>query len=228
MPAEDRALIFGATGALGQAVVRRLEVECSGVLLASRRRQRGVDVVTPELDWARAQVESPVDRVVWVQGVNSSDPIDQLTPERVASVLDANVLYVVETLHELLAAGLLAHGARLVVVSSVWQELARSKKAAYITSKAAVGGLVRALAVDLGDRGYRVNAVLPGVVDTPMTREFLSESAIAAVAEGTPGGVLVSADDVAEVCAWLSSPSSAGVNGQSLVVDGGWAVCRRV
>ena len=140
----------------------------------------------------------------------------------------ANVVVVAEVTRSLLDAGALADPSRIVVISSVWQDLARAGKVAYTTSKAAVGGLVRALAVELAPAGVLVNAVLPGVLDTPMTRAHLSPESIARVTDDTPAGRLATVDDVARATYWLASDDNTGVTGESITVDLGWTVARRV
>jgi NAD(P)-dependent dehydrogenase (short-subunit alcohol dehydrogenase family) len=112
-----------------------------------------------------------------------------------------------------------------VVISSIWQQLARPDKFSYTVTKAAVGGLVRAAAMDLAPRGIRVNAVLPGVVDTPMTRSMLTDDQLRAVGDATGHGRLISAAEVADAVASLLSPAS-GVTGQSLLVDLGFSFGR--
>jgi Dehydrogenases with different specificities (related to short-chain alcohol dehydrogenases) len=59
------------------------------------------------------------------------------------------------------------------VISSIWQNIARQNKLSYCVTKAALQGLIQSLMIDLGSAGHLVNAVLPGVLDTQMTRNNL-------------------------------------------------------
>jgi NAD(P)-dependent dehydrogenase (short-subunit alcohol dehydrogenase family) len=110
----------------------------------------------------------------------------------------------------------------------VWQSLSRTNKFSYSVSKSAVEGLVNSFIADYSAKGYAMNAVLPGVVDTPMTRANLSETQIKKIENETPSQHLVSASNVAKVVSWLSSPESAGVNGQFIRVDNGWSQIRAI
>jgi NAD(P)-dependent dehydrogenase (short-subunit alcohol dehydrogenase family) len=110
-------------------------------------------------------------------------------------------------------------GARMVVVSSIWQERARGDKLSYMVTKAAVGGLVRSASVDLGWEGHLVNAVLPGVLDTPMTRTNLSDEQITVVTGKTTLGRLPDLGTVAETICFLCSRDNRSISGQSVVVD---------
>jgi enoyl-[acyl-carrier protein] reductase III len=88
-------------------------------------------------------------------------------------------------------------------------------------SKAAIEALVRYLGVELADRGIRVNAVSPGVVDTDALRHFPMRSEMLASARSGPAGRLVEPDDVASVVDFLVGPDSSMITGQTIVVDGG-------
>jgi len=225
----DRALVFGASGALGSAVCSHLRSVDVEVIPASRQGPKTPgDLSTAQPGWAAQLAPKSVTRAIWAQGANASGGILDDGPSQMVELFEANVLFIVSTVKELLDAEVLAEGARLVVVSSVWQETARDRKLAYVTSKAALAGLVRSLVADLGPIGISVNAVLPGVVDTPMTRRFLSEVQVRSLESETPIGRLVTAEEVARTCAWLSGSESAGISGQFVVVDGGWSSVRHV
>lgn len=164
--------------------------------------------------------------VVWAQGVNTADSAEQFQLPRFEELLRANCAYVAVTLAALLERDLLAHGARLCVVSSIWQEMARQHKLSYTVSKAAVGGLVRSCAVDLAHRGILVNAVLPGALDTLMTRAALSPDQLEALAASTGFQRLTAVADVVSLVGYLCSEANTGVTGQSIAVDLGYSVGR--
>ncbi len=92
---------------------------------------------------------------------------------------------------------------------------------AYVASKGAVIGLTRSLAKSLGPKGIRVNAVNPGVVQTPMTKEW-PDSVKAKTVELTPLGRLAEANDVASVACFLASDAAGFVTGEVVEVNGGF------
>jgi NAD(P)-dependent dehydrogenase (short-subunit alcohol dehydrogenase family) len=91
----------------------------------------------------------------------------------------------------------------------------------YGAAKAGLMSLVRTLAVELGAKGVRVNAVAPGTVLTPRVEAIMSEARRAESAAAIPLGRLATPDDIARVVAFLASDLSAYVTGQTLPVDGG-------
>lgn len=95
--------------------------------------------------------------------------------------------------------------------------------AGYSASKAALHMLTQTLAVDLGADGVRVNAVAPGVIETPMTAATRADPArLAGFLKRTPAGRLGQADEVAAAILFLASPLASYVNGATLPVDGGF------
>jgi 3-oxoacyl-[acyl-carrier protein] reductase len=109
---------------------------------------------------------------------------------------------------------------RIVTVSSVWGLTGASCEAAYSASKAAVIGLTKALAKELGPSGITVNCVAPGVIETDMNRCY-PPSAMEQLREETPLGALGSPSDVAETIYFLSSESGRFYTGQVFSPNGG-------
>ena len=95
-------------------------------------------------------------------------------------------------------------------------------------TKAALGGLVRAASADLASRQILINAVLPGVIDTPMTRSVLTAEQVQGIAEATGFGRLATAVDVAEAVTFLCSNKNRAITGQSLTVDLGFGHVRKI
>jgi NAD(P)-dependent dehydrogenase (short-subunit alcohol dehydrogenase family) len=115
----------------------------------------------------------------------------------------------------------------IVTIGSGWGLVGGPRAVSYAATKAAVVNLTRALAIDHGSEGVRVNCVCPGDTDTPMLRDELEQlgqdvaAALAASANTRPLRRLGTPDDVAAAVAWLASEDARNVTGTTLVVDGG-------
>jgi len=203
-------LIFGSTGSLGLAC----KVLC---------QQKGWKVYEGYRQINAQHWDVSFHGIIWSQGVNLTSSFEDTSDEDWLSVFDANLFFVVKSLRSLMEHDLIHEGARLVIIGSVWEKLHRKNKSAYSTSKAAVSGLVRALASDLGSRNISVNCVSPGIVLNPMTSRNLSDKQIRNIELNTPGNRLVSPQEVAKVVEFLVSEDSSGINGQSIFVDNGWS-----
>lgn len=225
----ETVLIFGSSGALGTAISTEFENMGFNVIRLTSGSEKEGFLSTQNETWTSTIVATgKISAIVWAQGFNQSDSIDTFSVDSFNQHVQANLTYVLETLNKLLSSEVFSHEARLVVLSSIWQDSSRSNKLSYIVTKSALKGLVSSLCLDLGSKGISINAVLPGVTDTPMTHRNLTESQIAHVVDETPLGRLPIIDEVTKTVTWLASKNSSGINGQFITVDNGWTRYRNV
>ena len=162
-----------------------------------------------------------VDALVLSAGVSYTGLLTDMTDAEWHTVMDVNVsgaFYLIRAL----APGMVSQrSGSIVTVSSMWGRVGASCEAAYSASKAALIGLTRALAKELGPSGVRANCIAPGVIDTKMMDEH-SEETKAILAEETPLGRLGTPQDVAAAAKFLLSDEAAFITGQVLGVDGGY------
>jgi 3-oxoacyl-[acyl-carrier protein] reductase len=238
---QHKVAVFGASGAIGGALVEWFLEHGHEVVAFSRSgTARGVAPgVSSSVSRARwlawdgmapfpLLAEPGFDAMVWAQGANCNDDIRSFDLAAHERLYAANVTYILVSLHALLAQQMLKPAARLCVISSIWQNLARQNKLSYCVTKSALQGLVQSLAIDLGADGHLVNAVLPGPLDTPMTRANLSAEQIAKLEGMTPLGALPALADVSNLVGFLCSPANTGITGQFVAADKGFSCARIV
>ena len=232
LPIQQNACVFGGNGGLGSAIATYLSSQGCQTWSTSRQPSDDphilqVDPSTPN-GLSSLSSLSNLDIIVWSQGVNTNDSILSVNPETYQHVMNINVDFIVQTLHHLWEIGKINQGARLCIISSIWQEISRSNKFSYTVSKAAIAGLVRSAAIDFAPHGILVNAVLPGVVDTLMTRTMLSEQQKNKVLQETPLARLTQPEDIAFAVWSLVSPHNRAITGQSIIVDGGFSIMKSI
>ena len=113
-----------------------------------------------------------------------------------------------------------ARSGSIIFISSVIGQMGNTGQAAYATSKAALFGMMKSLAKEIGSRGITVNAIAPGFIKTDMT-DKMPEAAKAALLGQIPLGTLGEPSDVARSVAFLAGPASRYITGQILAVNGG-------
>ena len=237
MAEPTKLLVFGASGAIGGAVCAAAVARGWDVTAVSRNVKEGAiagvrsvaaDPLAEGFSARTALGVGSYDAVCWAQGANTNDSVYDASVEKNLELYRANCVYIVASLRALLSEGLLSNGSRLCVISSIWQNLARQKKLSYCMTKAALQGLVLSAAADIAADGHLINAVLPGALETPMTRKNLTASQIDGLASATQFGRLASLEDVASVVMYLCSRENTGITGQFIGADLGFSSVRIV
>ena len=189
--------------------------------------------VTDEPSVARAlgaaSARAPVTGVVHAAGVLSVGSVAELDAVEIRRILDVNLLGAFLVAKQ--AATVLANGGTITLIASQAGVRSGANWSLYSASKAGVLRLVESLAVELGPRGIRVNAVCPGSVDTPMMQQSITAlsrhtgTSEASIAENYRAGIplhrLAQPAEIATVCAFLASEDASFVNGTAIEVDGG-------
>ncbi|MFE4470219.1 SDR family NAD(P)-dependent oxidoreductase [Leifsonia sp. NPDC056824] len=170
-----------------------------------------------------------VDHVVANAGILRRAPFAEMTDRQWDEVLQVDLHGVMRLARA--AVPHLGDGGSVVAISSIaggvygWQEHAH-----YAAAKAGVLGLIRSLAVELGPRGVRANAIIPGLIETPQSLDAvnsLGPDGLRAAGGDIPWGRVGRPEEVASVIAFLTSADAVYVSGQAITVDGALTVAMR-
>lgn len=232
------ALVTGAAGGIGAAIVTRFRVEGATVIATDRAGAAGqgmtvLDVTRAE-DWSRiadaiAAAQGRLDVLVHNAGISGFRPLEQLGPQDWARFLDVNATGAYlgcRALMPLLAA---APSASIIAIGSTLGLRPAAALPAYAASKGALRNLIKAIALDCAGQGMRVRANLihPGSTETAMMAGNLAGDPqgrarrTAAHPLSAGFGRLVQPEDVAAAALFLASDDSQFITGIDLAVDGG-------
>ncbi len=110
----------------------------------------------------------------------------------------------------------------IIIISSLYGKFGRQGRSLYTSSKHLLNGLVKNLCIDLSGQEIKVNSITPGFINTKMTKKNLSKKEIISISTKTPTGRLGTPKEVSNVIDFLISKESSFINGQDIVVDGGY------
>jgi 3-oxoacyl-[acyl-carrier protein] reductase len=231
------ALVTGGAGGIGAAVCRALAEDGWNVVIAYHRsgdtaeklaaelggRALSGDLTVPEEVEALFAQAGEVDLLVNNAGISHYGLLTDMTYAEWQSLFRVNTDAVFLCCRA--AIPHMVHEKRgcILNVSSMWGQVGGSCEAAYSASKAAVIGLTKALAKELGPSGIRVNCVAPGVIQTRMLDVFSAED-LEALRQETPLEALGTPEDVGNLVAFLASDKAKFLTGQVIGLNGGFVI----
>lgn len=242
------ALVTGAGSGIGKAAaLAYARAGAKGVILAGRRQAELENVADKIAELGATPLVVPTDVIQEAQIISLMNagiqrfgqidaafnnagiegifaPIEQCTLADFDATMAVNLRGVWLCVKYEMAAMASAKKGSIINTSSWLAHGAFPGSSIYSASKAALDGMIRALAQEGAESGVRVNNVNPGIIDTPMLRRFGTLEAMTPFVQHTPMRRLGTAEDVANVVIWLSSKAAQFVTGQNIVVDGGYTI----
>jgi 2-hydroxycyclohexanecarboxyl-CoA dehydrogenase len=227
------AVVTGGGSGIGQAVADRLRANGYHVAIIDLTESddgfaHTADVtdrtqVDAALSAIRAQL-GPVTILVNAAGMDGFKRFSDITFDEWQRVIDVNLNGVFHCVQAVLPDMVEAGWGRIVNISSSSTHSGTPYMAHYVAAKSAVNGLTKTLALEYGPAGITVNAVPPGVIDTPMLRSAEAKGRlgdIQATIDATPVRRMGRPEDIAAACAFLISEEAGYITGQILGVNGG-------
>jgi len=243
------AIVTGAASGIGAASSKLFAAEGARLALvdqnevglkkvAAEIKAKGGTAITITADVrsdarARAGVERVIKRweridvLLTAAGASTGGTVDAIDEAAWDRTFAINVKGTFLWIHHAIAHMIAAKKGSIVTIGSQLAQASPGKNAAYVASKGAIASLTKTMAVDHARQGIRVNALMPGVIDTPMPARSLKryadpEAMKAYWKERHPMGRIGQPEEVAQAALFLASDDSSFVTGHLLFVDGGW------
>jgi len=238
--AGKRALITGASGALGRAIAERLANDGASVLLHAASRPDAVRALAESLRAGGASAEActfdvtdrdatrdacdrllaagPVQIIVNNAGVHDDAVFAGMRAEQWHRVIDVSLNGFYNVTQPLLLPMLRTRWGRIINVSSVAALAGNRGQVNYAAAKGALNGATRALSLEVASRGVTVNAIAPGIIESPMAERAFDATAIAQLVPAKRAGTPA---EVAALAAFLASDDAGYISGQIISINGG-------
>jgi len=236
------ALVTGATGGLGGAIAKALQVQGATVALSGTRREvldalageigervhvlpcnladkNEVEALVPKAERAMGQL----DILVANAGITRDNLFVQLKDEEWDQVIDVNLTATFRLARAAVRGMMRRRFGRVIGITSVVGVTGNPGQGNYAASKAGMIGMVKSVAAEYARRGVTANCIAPGFISTPMT-DKLNEKQREAILGRVPAGRLGSSEDVAAAVVFLASNEANYITGQTLHVNGGMAM----
>jgi NAD(P)-dependent dehydrogenase (short-subunit alcohol dehydrogenase family) len=243
-----KALVYGGGSGIGLACAEAMVREGASVFISSRREKVLSEAVkslgvlgragyeagdATSVDDVRRVTASAVgflgglDTLLVSSGAGGRTPIFDTDPDEFQRIMDHNMRPAFLALRFGVAHLMAAQPASVIIISSTYGLVGHKERAAYCAAKAGVIGLAKAAALDLADKGVRVNAICPGYVETPLAIEVAQhepdpEAALEAKRRMHPIPRAGTLEEMGELAVYLASDSSAFMTGQAIAIDGGY------
>lgn len=247
------ALVTGGSSGMGRAAALQFAKQGAKVVVAARRENAGNETVRQiqhlggEASFVQTDVSQPAEIEALIQkaialygqidyAFNNAGtegvfaPMTQLTEENWDHTINTNLkavwLCLKYEIEQMIKQGT---GGAIVNTSSWLAKGGLMGSTIYSASKGGLDGMVRAAALECAQHGIRVNNVNPGVIDTEMFRRFgnpddPNDAVVSAFTQHIPLKRLGSSEEVAEAVVWLCSDAAAYITGQTILIDGGFAI----
>ena len=238
------ALITGAGGGFGRAISEEFAREGAHIFagdIDDERNKETVDLITAaggtgtaiRLDVSRkediagaldaiAQQHGQLHVLVNNAGITQREDFRHITDEQWAEILDVNLTAAMRLSRDALKLLTAAKGASIINISSIMERVHVRQLSAYSTTKAAIAGLSRSIAVEYAAFDVRVNYLCPGYAATGMTERILRNDAVRkGLIDRTPLKRFAETRDIAKAALFLASDDASFITGEGLTVDGG-------
>ncbi|MFC0271368.1 elongation factor P 5-aminopentanone reductase [Metabacillus herbersteinensis] len=235
------ALITGASGGIGSAIAKKLAVQGYNLYLHFNQNENAltnltellaphdIEIYCVQADLSSkdgvqkllSQINHTIDLLVLNSGNSFHGLVTDMEDVMVDEMVNLHITSPFQLTKNLIPKMVTQKQGNIIVISSIWGLVGASCEVLYSMVKGGQNAFVKALAKELAPSKIRVNAIAPGVIQTPMMAQF-SEEELENLQEEIPMGRLGTPEEIASTVSFLASEDSSYITGQIISVNGGW------
>lgn len=218
---ENRIIFLtGASRGIGKKIKEKFE-ENGAKVIAPERAELDLSSVESVRHYLE-NCNTNIDIFIHCAGINEIAGIEEVEVEMLNRVFQVNYNAPVMLINNFVGNMKKQKWGKIIFISSLYAIVSRERRIAYSSSKNALTGLMKTLALELAPYNILVNAVAPGYVMTDMTRANLSQTEINEIEKNLPTGRFQTEEEIADMAAFLCSDLNSSITGQLIAIDGGY------
>ena len=237
-------IVTGGSRGIGAAIVKELAKENYNVVLNYNHSEEAAKQIQKELEEQNIKIEifkadvskreeakelvkftleryTNIDVLINNAGIDQIKPFMDITDEDWNNIMQVNLNSVFYCSQEVLENMIHNKNGCIINISSIWGKIGASCEVHYSASKAAIDGLTKALAKEMGPSNIRVNSIAPGIIETEMNKDLSNED-LEEIVNQIPLGRIAKPEEIAKSVKWLIEDNY--VTGQVISIDGGWNI----
>jgi len=212
--------ITGGNGEIGRSIVNNFK---EYIIFSPSSREMDCSEIVSIRNYIKRAGINKIDILIHCAGINNPKSIKDITEKSIEKTMKINTfsfLYIIQELSKYFV----DNKTKVVAISSIYGSISRTGRLEYTTSKSALNGIVKSLALELAPRGIIINSISPGFIATKLTFKNNSKPIVDEIISKIPLGRLGMPGEIAWYVKMLCSSRNKYLTGQNLIIDGGYII----
>jgi len=218
------AWVTGGSGDIGDVIVGRLRKEKVRVTSLSSKNFDISNMMEIQEYIRLVSKKNYPDILICNAGINNPELIEKQSISDLEKIVNTNLMGHITLIKAVLPHMAARRFGRIVIISSIYSQRARSGRSAYSLSKSALDSFMRSVAIEYADKGILANSVAPGFIDTKLTSKNNKKKTLSKIITQIPTKRLGTPQEVSELVWFLASKKNTYITGQTISIDGGFSI----